>query len=51
VDVIGGWTVHLGLLLELWLGHFFRGDYVRESLRAVGSSDASYCYVQATLNL
>jgi len=51
VDVIGGWTVHRGLLLELGLGHFFRGDYVRESLRAVGSSDASYCYVQATLNL
>jgi len=51
VDVIGGWTVHRGLLLELGLGHFFRGDYVRESLRAVGSSDANYCYVQATLNL
>jgi len=51
VDAIGGWTVHRGLLLELGLGHFFRGDYVRESLRATGSRDANYCYVQATLNI
>jgi len=49
-DVIGGWTVHRGLMLELGLGHFFRGDYVKESLRVVGSRDANYCYVQATLN-
>jgi hypothetical protein len=51
VDVIGGWTVHRGLLLEAGLGHFFRGDYVKQSLRVVGSKDATYCYVQATLNL
>jgi len=50
-DVIGGWTVTRGLLLEAGLGHFFRGDYVRESLRVVGSRDADYFYVQATLNL
>ncbi|HMD61324.1 MAG TPA: alginate export family protein, partial [Opitutaceae bacterium] len=50
-DVIGGWTVHRGLLLELGLGHFFRGEYVKESLHAVGSRDANYCYIQATLNL
>jgi len=46
-----GWTVHRGLLLEAGLGHFFRGDYVKQSLRVVGSKDANYCYVQATLNL
>jgi len=51
VDLIGGWTVHRGVLLEAGLGHFFRGDYVRESLRVVGSKDADYFYVQATLNL
>jgi len=39
------------VLLEAGLGHFFRGDYVRESLRVVGSKDADYFYVQATLNL
>jgi hypothetical protein len=49
-DLIAGWTVHRGVLLELGLAHFLPGDYVRESLRAVGSGDANYCYVQATLN-
>jgi hypothetical protein len=50
VDAIGGWTVHRGFLLELGLGHFFRGDYVKQSLRVVGSRDGNYCYAQATLN-
>jgi hypothetical protein len=50
-DVIGGWNATKGLLLEAGLGHFFRGDYVRESLRVVGSKDANYFYVQATINL
>jgi hypothetical protein len=51
VDAIGGWTVTRGLLLELGLGHFFRGEYVKESFSKVGSKDADYCYVQATINL
>jgi hypothetical protein len=50
IDVISGWTVAKGFLLEAGLGHFFRGDYIKQSLRAVGSKDANYCYVQATLN-
>ena len=50
VDLIGGWTVTKGLLLEAGLGHFFRGDYIKESLRAVGSKNADYGYVQATIN-
>jgi hypothetical protein len=50
IDAIGGWTVAKGLLLEGGVGHFFRGDYVKESLRVVGSKDANYCYIQATLN-
>ena len=51
MDLIGGWTVHKGLLLEAGVGHFFRGDYVKQSLRVVGSKDANYGYIQATLNL
>jgi hypothetical protein len=51
IDVIGGWTVTKGLLLEGGVGHFFRGQYVKSSLRVVGSSDANYVYVQATINL
>jgi len=51
IDLIAGWTVTRGLLLEGGLGHFFRGDYIKESFHAVGSKDANYVYVQATLNL
>jgi hypothetical protein len=51
VDLIGGWTVMRGLLLEAGVGHFYRGEYVKQSFRVVGSKDANYCYVQATLNL
>jgi hypothetical protein len=50
-DLIGGWTPTKGFLIEAGAGHFFRGDYVRESLSKVGSKDADYLYVQATLNL
>lgn len=50
VDLIGGCTVAKGLLLEVGVGHFFRGDYVKQSLSVVGSKDANYCYVQATAN-
>ena len=51
LDLIGGWTATRGVLLEAGLGHFFRGEYVKESLRVVGSRDASYLYLQATFNL
>jgi hypothetical protein len=51
VDLLGGWTIHRGVILEAGLGHFFRGEYIKESFRKVGSTDANYCYVQATLNL
>jgi hypothetical protein len=51
IDAIGGWTVTRGLLLEAGVGHFYRGDYIKESFRRVGSRDSDYFYVQATLNL
>jgi hypothetical protein len=50
-DAIAGWTVTRGLLLEAGVGHFFRGEYIKESFSKVGSKDADYVYVQATLNL
>ena len=50
-DLIWGWTATKGLLLEVGVGHFFRGDYVKESLRVVGSKDGNYGYLQATINL
>jgi Alginate export len=31
-------------------GHFFRGDYIKQSLSAFGSSDADYVYLQTVIN-
>lgn len=51
VDAIAGWAPAKGLLLEAGAGHFFRGQYIQESLAAVGSKDANYGYLQVTINL
>ena len=51
IDIVFGWTATRGLLLETGAGHFFRGDYIRQSFHAVGSKDANYVYLQATVNL
>ena len=36
--------------LEAGYGHFFRGDYVKQSLSAIGSQDANWFYIQAVFN-
>ncbi len=51
VDITAGWSAAKYVLLEAGVSHFFRGSYVKESLNSVGSRDANYIYVQATLNL
>jgi len=50
VDIIAGWAVTRHSQLEVGYGHFFRGDYIEQSLAAVGSRDADYIYVQGNLN-
>ena len=50
LDIIGGWTVTRGVLLEGGVGEFFKGEYVDQSFSKVGSSNATYGYVQVTLN-
>ncbi|HEY3757218.1 MAG TPA: alginate export family protein [Opitutaceae bacterium] len=50
-DILGGWSVHKGFLLEAGLGHYFRGSYIKESFHAIGSRDAEYGYLQLTVNL
>jgi hypothetical protein len=51
VDFIGTWVIKPVAVLELGFGKYFRGDYVKESLRTVGSKNATYGYLQLTLNL
>ena len=51
VDLLASYAVTPGALLEAGYGHYFRGDYIKDSLSAVGSKDADYLYLQFTLNL
>jgi hypothetical protein len=51
LDVIAGYALTRFAQLELGYGHFFVGDYIRQSLSAPthGSRDADYFYAQLTL--
>ena len=51
LDAIAGYAVTRYAQLEVGYGHFFVGDYIRQSLSnpAFGSRDANYVYVQATM--
>jgi hypothetical protein len=50
LDIIAGVAVTRFAQLEAGYGHFFTGDYIHQSLSAVGSRDADYVYTQATIN-
>jgi hypothetical protein len=51
LDVVAAWTFKPYAQIEAAACRYFRGDYIKQSLAAVGSKDASYFYVQLTLNL
>jgi len=51
LDLTVGYSATKYLLLETGISHFFRGDYVKQSLTHAGSGDANYVFVQATFNL
>jgi hypothetical protein len=51
LDLVVGYSVTHYAQLELGVSRYFRGDYIKQSLSAVGSKDASYAYFQLTLNL
>ena len=51
LDLVTGWTVRPYVQVEASACHYFRGDYIKQSLATVGSKDANYCYVQLTFNL
>jgi hypothetical protein len=48
VDVVASYAVRNVLNLQAGYGHFFKGDYVKDSLAAVGSQDADWVYFQVT---
>jgi hypothetical protein len=51
LDVVAGWSPTPSTQIELGASRYFRGDYIKRSLAAVGSRDASYLYLQASFNL
>jgi hypothetical protein len=50
VDLIAGWAMTRYAQFEVGYGHFFTGDYVQQSLSAVGSRDADWVYLQLNVN-
>ena len=51
LDLVAAWSFRPYAQIEAAACRYFRGDYIKQSLAAVGSKDASYFYVQFTLNL
>lgn len=49
-DVTLGYAVTRYASVGLGYGHFFRGDYIKQSLSAFGSTDADYVYLQARIS-
>lgn len=54
VDVVARYSPLSWLKLETGYGHFFVGDYIRQSVRSVAANgdamDANWCYVQTTIS-
>lgn len=50
IEVVATYRVTRFGVLQAGYGHFFRGDYIKQSLDATGSQDADWVYVQAALN-
>lgn len=50
IDLVATYVFKNWLNVQAGYGHFFRGDYVKESLTASGSQDANWFYGQLTLN-
>ena len=51
IDLVAAWTFRPYAQIEAAACRYFRGDYIRQSLAAIGSKDASYYYLQLTMNL
>jgi hypothetical protein len=50
IDLVATYQVKNFGTVQAGYGHFFRGDYVKQSLAAAGSKDADWFYAQLTFN-
>jgi hypothetical protein len=49
IDVVAGFIVNKFANLEAGYGHFFRGDYLKQTWSAIGSKDADWFYLQTVI--
>ena len=54
LDLVANYTARSWLNLQVGYGHFFVGDYIKESIATVpangGAVDADWVYAQASVN-
>ncbi len=50
LDIVASWIIKPCATVQAGYGHFFRGDYVKQSLSTSGSTDADWFYAQAVFN-
>ena len=50
LDLVATYNVKKVVTVQAGYGHFFRGQYVKQSLATTGSKDADWFYLQAVLN-
>jgi hypothetical protein len=50
VDLVATYAVGPQITLEAGYGHFFVGDYIRQSLATPGATDANWVYIQMNFN-
>ena len=46
IDLIAGFIVTKFAMIEAGYGHFFRGEYIKQTWSAIGSQDADWFYLQ-----
>jgi Alginate export len=46
IDLVAGFSVTKFAMIEAGYGHFFRGEYIKQTWSAIGSQDAGWFYLQ-----
>ena len=50
IDLVATYRIETFAVFQAGYGHFFTGDYVKDTLNGPGSKDADWVYLQAALN-
>ena len=50
IDLVATYTVNSYIQVEAMYGHFFRGNFVKNTFAAVGSQDADFVYLQTVFH-